>query len=133
MSLSSSTRCSSDLVNGYSALRPNPGASPTRPLKITALTNTIQGYYSPYGVLLPVQMYAWLATRHSKLYGVGEDAMAAVALACRRHAQLNPRAFTYGRELDAVTYYSARWISAPFRLYDCCLEDRTSTRQNSSN
>ena len=108
--------------NGYSALRPKPGAPPTRPMNMNTLTNTIQGYYSPYGVLLPVQMYAWLATRHSKLYGVGEDAMAAVALACRRHAQLNPRAFTYGRELDAETYYSARWISEPFRLYDCCLE-----------
>jgi acetyl-CoA acetyltransferase len=97
--------------NGYSALRPKPGAPPTRPMNMNTLTNTIQGYYSPYGVFLPVQMYAWLATRHSKLYGVGEDAMAAVALACRRHAQLNPRA-----------YYSARWISEPFRLYDCCLE-----------
>ena len=35
---------------------------------------------------------------------------------------MNPQAFTYGRELDAETYHSARWISEPFRLYDCCLE-----------
>ena len=96
--------------NGYSALRPKPGAPPTRAMNMNTLTNTIQGYYIPYGVFLPVQMYAWLATRHSKLYGVGADAMAAVALACRRHAQLNPRAFTYGRELDAETYHSARWM-----------------------
>ena len=49
--------------NGYSALRPKPGAPPTRPMNMNTLTNTIQGYYIPYGVFLPVQMYAWLATR----------------------------------------------------------------------
>ena len=108
--------------NGYSALRPKPGAPPTRPMNMNTLTNTIQGYYIPYGVFLPVQMYAWLATRHSRIYDIGPEAMAAVALACRRHAQMNPQAFTYGRELDAETYHSARWISEPFRLYDCCLE-----------
>src|SRR3546814_329240 len=79
-------------------------------MNMNTLTNTIQGYYIPYGVFLPVQMYAWLETRHSKLYGVGADAMAAEALACRRHAQLNPRAFTYGLEHDAENYHSAHWI-----------------------
>ena len=108
--------------NGYSALRPKAGAPPTRPMNMNTLTNTIQGYYIPYGVFLPVQMYAWLAMRHSKLHSVGPDAMAAVALACNRHAQLNPRAFNYGRTFDLEAYHSARWISEPFRLYDCCLE-----------
>ena len=72
--------------NGYSALRAKPGAPTTRPMNMNTLTNTIRGYYMPYGVFLPVQMYAWLAMRHSKLHGVGPDAMAAVALACNRHA-----------------------------------------------
>ncbi len=108
--------------NGYSALRPKAGAPPTRPMNMNTLTNTIQGYYIPYGVFLPVQMYAWLAMRHSKLHSVGPDAMAAVALACNRHAQLNPRAFNCGRTFDLEAYHSARWISEPFRLYDCCLE-----------
>ncbi|MEW6318725.1 MAG: thiolase family protein, partial [Pseudomonadota bacterium] len=67
-------------------------------------------------------MYAWLATRHSQLFDVGPEAMGAVAMACRRHAQLNPKAFTYGRPLDWQTYHDARMVSEPFRLYDCCLE-----------
>src|SRR3546814_4007107 len=67
-------------------------------------------------------MYAWRAMRHSRLYGVGPEATAAIALACRKHAQLNPKAFTHGKPLDWDTYHSARWISEPFRLYDCCLE-----------
>ncbi len=108
--------------NGFSALRPKPGAPPTRPMNMNTLTNTIRGYYMPFGVFLPVQMYAWLATRHSQLHGVGPEAMGAVAMACRRHAQLNPKAFTYGRPLDWETYHDARMVSEPFRLYDCCLE-----------
>ncbi len=108
--------------NGFSALRPKPGAPATRSMNMTTLTNTIQGYYIPYGVFLPVQMYAWLATRHSQLFGVGPEAMGAVAMACRKHAQLNPKAFTCGRPLDWDTYATSRWISEPFRLYDCCLE-----------
>ena len=68
--------------NGYSALRPKPGAPPTRPMNMNTLTNTIQGYYIPYGVFLPVQMYAWLATRHSQLHCVGPEAIGAVAMAC---------------------------------------------------
>jgi hypothetical protein len=40
-------------------------------MNMNTLTRTIQGYYMPYGVLMPVQMYAWLAMRHSHLYGVG--------------------------------------------------------------
>jgi len=108
--------------NGYSALRPKPGRPASRPMNMNTLGNTIRGYYLPYGVMLPVQMYAWLAMRHSKLYGVGPEPMGAVALACRRHAQLNPNAFTYGNPLEEEQYFNARMVSEPFRLYDCCLE-----------
>ncbi len=108
--------------NGFSALRPKAGAPPQRSMNMNTLTRTIQGFYLPYGVTLPVQMYAWLAMRHKQLYGVPGQAMAEVALACREHAQLNPQALTYGRPLDVETYFNARWIAEPFRLYDCCLE-----------
>lgn len=108
--------------NGYSALRRKPGMPQDRPMNMNTLSATVRGFYLPYGVLLPVQMYAWLAMRHSKLYGVGPEAMAWVALACRKHAQLNERAVTYGQPLTMEDYMRSRMISSPFRLYDCCLE-----------
>lgn len=108
--------------NGYSALRPKPGRPPQRAMNMNTLTRTIQGFYMPYGVMMPAQMYSWIATRHQQLYGVPDQAMGEVALACRAHAQLNPNAMTYGRPLDMEEYLNARWISEPFRLYDCCLE-----------
>lgn len=108
--------------NGYSALRQKPGRPPQRAMNMNTLTRTIQGFYMPYGVMMPTQMYSWIAMRHKHLYGVPDEAMGEVALACRAHAQLNPRAVTYGQPLDMDAYLGARWISEPFRLYDCCLE-----------
>ncbi len=108
--------------NGYSALRRKPGLPPSRPMNMNTLAATVQGFYRPFGVTLPVQMYAWLAMRHSQLYGVGPEAMGWVALACRKHAQLNERAMTYGQPMIMEDYMRSRMISSPFRLFDCCLE-----------
>ncbi len=108
--------------NGYSALRPKPGIPPTRPMGMNTLANTMADFYFPYGITSPVQMYSWFATRHMKLYGTPVEAMGHVALAARKHAQLNDRAFMKGDELTMEKYLNGRWISEPFRLFDCCLE-----------
>ncbi|SLN67153.1 thiolase C-terminal domain-containing protein [Oceanibacterium hippocampi] len=81
-------------------------------------------YLSPYGVLSPAQKYAMRATRFMHDYGIGNDALRAIAMASYNHAQRNPRAIRYGRPLDRQTYDESRWIVEPVnRLYDCCQEN----------
>ena len=108
--------------NGYSALRPKPGQPPSRPMGISAMSATMRDFYIPFGVMLPVQMYAWLATRHKQLFDVPDEATGEVAVACRHHAQMNERAFMFDRPLNMEQYLESRMVSDPFRLNDCCLE-----------
>jgi len=108
--------------NGSSALRPKPGAKFVETITLPALERTLNGYYAPYGSASPVQMYAWIATRHMQLYGIGAETTGAIAIAARANAQFNAKAVTRGQPLDMEGYLNSRWISHPFRLYDCCLE-----------
>jgi acetyl-CoA acetyltransferase len=40
----------------------------------------------------------------------------------RKHAQLNPQAVMHGRPLTLDAYLASPMITAPYRLFDCCLE-----------
>ena len=80
-------------------------------------------YTLPYGMMSAAQMYAMRTTRFMYEHGVGRNAMRSIAMACYHHAQNNPRAVMNGRTLDAETYDASRWISEPYRLFDCCLEN----------
>ena len=106
---------------GYSAMRRKPGGRREK-LRANAMFRAMAGYYAPYGAAAPAQMYSWIAMRHMQLYGTRHEDMGAVALACRKHAQLNERALMRGRPLTLDDYMASRFISEPFRLYDCCLE-----------
>lgn len=76
----------------------------------------------PYGLNTPAQRYALLCHRYMHEYGLTRQQLGMVAVAARRHANLNPAAQMHGRELTMEKYLSGRVIAEPYWLYDCCLE-----------
>ena len=83
---------------------------------------TMSEYYMPFGLAVPAQWLSWLATRYVQQYMVPLEGPAAVAMAARKHAQLNQNAYMRNRPMTMEDYRSARIITEPFRLFDCCLE-----------
>ncbi len=79
-------------------------------------------YVAPFGLFSPAQMVAMAARQHMHRYGTQSSDFAEIALTCRHHANMNPDAVMYGRELTLDDHQSSRMISTPLRLYDCCLE-----------
>ncbi|HET6828672.1 MAG TPA: thiolase [Ramlibacter sp.] len=79
-----------------------------------------QPYEHPYEPMLPVSAYALAASRHMHEFGTTREQLADVAVAARAWAQLNPEAFM--REpLTREDVLSARMISDPLTVRDCCL------------
>lgn len=105
--------------NGYSGLRPRDAAAQST---LTAYRRAARDYYAPYGSTSPGHAYALMARRHIEQFGTPPEAAGAIAVACRRNAQLNDRALMRGKPLTIQDYLASRWIIDPFRLYDCCLE-----------
>jgi len=71
----------------------------------------------PYGISVP-GVYAMVAQRHMHEYGTTPEQLAAIAVACRKHAALNLKAFK--REpitIDDVL--ASPLVSSPLRLLDC--------------
>ena len=76
----------------------------------------------PFGLLRPVDEVAMLTRRYMHEYGGTRDHLANVALAFRKHANMNPNATMYHKPMTREDYMNARWISEPLCLFDNCLE-----------
>jgi acetyl-CoA C-acetyltransferase len=67
-----------------------------------------------------VGLYAMVAQRHLRVYGTTSAQLAAIAVACRRHAGLNPLAL-YREPITVDDVLRSPMISSPLHLLDCCV------------
>jgi len=74
----------------------------------------------PYGVFGPPTMFALPVARHMARFGSTEEQFAAVAVATRRWAQLNPKA-TMREPLTVEDVLASRLVAWPLHLLSCCL------------
>ncbi len=77
-------------------------------------------YEAPFGLPTPVGAYALAAMRHMFEYGTTSEQLAEVAVATRKWATMNEKAFM--REpITIKDVLNSRWIAEPLHLLDCCL------------
>lgn len=76
-------------------------------------------YEYPYGATVPAY-YGLLAARYLYEYGLGEDALAPIAVTQRRHAGLNPAA-TYREPITVNDVLESPMISTPLHRLECAL------------
>ena len=80
-------------------------------------------FESPYGYIGAPINYAMAARRYMHQYGEDytRQGMAEVAVATRKWANLNPKAYFKDVPMSFDEYHDSRWIAWPFHLPDCCL------------
>ncbi|MBP7063242.1 acetyl-CoA acetyltransferase [Ferrovibrio sp.] len=88
------------------------------------LQTSVAGNWSdleaPYAARFPVSSYALAAARHMHEFGTTREQLAAVAVAARDWARLNPEAFARN-PLSRDAVLAAPLVSDPLGKLDCCL------------
>lgn len=103
-------------------------ASNQRSARSRTLTGTIEPglpeaqFEAPYAPLFPISYYAMAAQAYFDRYGATREQLAAVAVAARQWALLNPAAFRHSAgELAVDDVLAAPMVSTPLTTADCCL------------
>ena len=78
------------------------------------------GQFFPYGMTSPGAVHAMMFARHMHLYGTTSEQLAAVAVAFRKHAALNPAAVMRDR-ITVADHQASKFVAAPLHIYDYCL------------
>lgn len=79
-------------------------------------------WYAPMGLLTPASWVAMVAQRYMYIYGATSEDFGRVAVADRKHAANNPKAWFYDQPITLEDHQASRWIAEPLHLLDCCQE-----------
>ena len=85
-----------------------------------ASVREVNPFETPYRPFLPSTAYALAASRHMHEFGTTREQLAAVAVAARQWALLNPAAWEK-KPLAVPEVLNARMVSYPFTVRDICL------------
>jgi acetyl-CoA acetyltransferase len=79
-------------------------------------------WYAPMGLLTPASWVAMSAMRYMHDYGATSEDFGRIAVADRKHAATNPKAWFYEQPISLEDHQNSRWIVEPLHLLDCCQE-----------
>jgi acetyl-CoA acetyltransferase len=96
-----------------------PGQSPDGPGTRFSAAGTPVAFEDPFGMPLPARG-GLVASRHMYQYGTTSEQLAAVAVAIRRNASLNPNAM-YRKPITVEDVLASPLISDPLHRLDCCV------------
>jgi acetyl-CoA acetyltransferase len=91
------------------------------PGEVHAAQSLKQNLEVPFGWFPQPVYFATIMRRHMIEFGTTEEQFGAVAVACRRHANLHPGAVMHGRDMTIADYLASPKLADPLRLFDSCL------------
>jgi acetyl-CoA acetyltransferase len=91
------------------------------PGEVHASQSLKQNLEVPFGWFPQPVYFATIMRRHMLEFGTTPEQFGAVAVACRRHANLNPDAVMHGRDMTIAEYLASPFLADPLRLFDSCL------------
>src|SRR5947209_9552338 len=91
------------------------------PGEVHATQSSKQNLEVPFGWFPQPVYFATIMRRHMIEFGTTAEQFGAVAVACRRHANLSPDAVMHGRAMSMDDYLAAPYLAEPLTLFDSCL------------
>ena len=91
------------------------------PGEVHAAQSLKQNLEVPFGWFPQPVYFATIMRRHMIEFGTTPEQFGAVAVACRRHANLHPGAVMHGRSMTLDDYLASPVLADPLHLFDSCL------------